>query len=242
LEILDQVRNKKNLDKFKKKELKRIKVNSKFKQSHVDKILYGISQGLNVKIYAPISEFKDKMRIWGMLSDGRNPKASGVIFRYHDIFIIEYYKQKALGFLSYYKPAMNFHGVKKLVDYHLRWSLLHTLAGKHNLKIHQVIKNYGKTPEILLEEKSGKNRVLAKFLTPNEINYRSRGFITSFDPIKFKNNLDKFLVKLSLPKVLFIKKCAAINCVNTGIDVYNIPIFLQFKHGYIVESIKTKKK
>jgi len=156
LEILDQVRNKKNLDKFKKKELKRIKVNSKFKQSHVDKILYGISQGLNVKIYAPISEFKDKMRIWGMLSDGRNPKASGVIFRYHDIFIIEYYKQKALGFLSYYKPAMNFHGVKKLVDYHLRWSLLHTLAGKHNLKIHQVIKNYGKTPEILLEEKSGK--------------------------------------------------------------------------------------
>jgi hypothetical protein len=136
-----------------------------------------------------------------MLSNGGNPKANGAIFRYHDIFIIEHYKWKALGFLTYYKPAINFCGVKKLVDYHLRWSLLHTLAGKHNLKVYQVIKNYGKTPEIVLKNKSGKDWVLAKFLMPNEINHRSRSFITSFDPIKLKYDLDKSLIKLFLPKI-----------------------------------------
>jgi hypothetical protein len=92
LEVLDRARNEKNLDNFKKKEVKHIKVNSEFKNSHVDRILYEIPQSLNLRIYAPILEFKNRMRTWGMLSNGGNPKANGAIFRYHDIFIIEHYK------------------------------------------------------------------------------------------------------------------------------------------------------
>jgi hypothetical protein len=48
------------------------------------------------------------------------PKANGNVFKYHDIAIIDYYKDKARGLLEFYCPAHNFHEVKKLVEYHMR--------------------------------------------------------------------------------------------------------------------------
>jgi hypothetical protein len=51
---------------------------------------------------------------------GTTPKACGFLFKYHDISIIEFFKQKGLNLLSYYRPTVNFHEVKKLVDYHIR--------------------------------------------------------------------------------------------------------------------------
>jgi hypothetical protein len=177
-----------------------------------------------------------------MLSKDGKPKASGVAFRYHEISIIEYYKQKALGFLNYYKPASNFHQVKKLVDYHMRWSLIHTLAGKHKKKVHQIIKIYGKAPKVVLENTNGKDKILAAFLTNNEVNHRTRGFINSFDPLGYLENLDKPIVKLSIPRALFSQKCAVIGCANKDIEVHHVRALQRVKHGYLVESIKSKDK
>lgn len=183
LSIMEKASNTQHLATLKSEEVKRIKSNPKFKQMHVDQILYSQPQSLNPRPYAPIRELKEKMRVWGMLSDSGKPKANGTCFRYHEISIIDYYKQKALGFLNYYKPAANFHEVKKLADYHMRWSLLHTLAGKHNKKVYQIIKQYGKTPKIVLEDQNGKSKTLSAFLTPNDINHKTRNFNKSFDPI-----------------------------------------------------------
>ena len=116
---------------LREEEVKRIKSNSNHKQMHIDRVLQGQPQELNPRIYAPIRDLKDKLKNWGMLDKSGKPKACGAVFRYHDISIIEYYKSKVLGFLNYYRPAVNFHEVKKLMDYHLRLSLIHTLAGKH---------------------------------------------------------------------------------------------------------------
>ena len=55
-----------------------------------------------------------------MLTESGKPKACGTIFKYFEISIIEFFKQKALGFLNYYKPASNYYEVKKLVNYHMR--------------------------------------------------------------------------------------------------------------------------
>ena len=140
-----------------------------------------------------------------MLSSHGKPKASGATFKYHELSIIDYYKQKALGFLNYYKLAVNFHEVKKLVDYHMRWSLLHTLAGKHKKKIYQIIKQYGKTPKVVLENQEGKTKILTAFPTPNEVNHRSRGFNRLLDQIIYKENLDKPITKLPMPKALLAK-------------------------------------
>lgn len=242
LSVMEKASDTQHLATFKSEEVKRIKSNPKFKQMHVDRILYGQPQGLNPRLYAPIWELKEKMRVWGMLSDGGKPKASGTCFRYHEISIIDYYKQKALGFLNYYKPAVNFHEVKKLADYHMRWSLLHTLAGKHKKKVYQIIKQYGKTPKIVLEDQNGKSKTLSAFLTPNDINHKTRGFNKSIDPITYMNDLDKPISKLSIPKVLFSKQCAVKGCTNEDIEIHHIRALKRIKHGYFVESIKSKNK
>ena len=173
---------------FKSEKAKHIQFSTNNKQIHVNTILFGQFQGLNFKIYAPILKLKEKLTIWGMVSKKGSPKANGAFFCYHDVSIIEYYKQKALGFLNYYKPANNFHAVKKLVDYHMRWSLLHTLAGKHNKKVYQIIKQYGKTPKITLKGKNGRNKLLAAFLTHDEVNLNlmSKSFYKAWDPIIFR--------------------------------------------------------
>lgn len=230
-----------NLQSFREEEVKRIKSNPKYKQMHVDRVMYGQPQGLNPKIYAPIRDLKSKLKTWGMLDKGGKPKASGAIFRYHDISIIEYYKSKALGFLNYYRPAVNFHEVKKLVDYHLRWSLIHTLAGKHTSKVHHIISSYGKSPKVELES-NGKIHELASFLTHNEVNHRTRGFTKSRDVYHCMTDLDEPLVKLSIPKVLFAGKCAILECTNRDIEVHHVRALRRTKKGFLVESIKSGNK
>lgn len=241
LSVMENTSDNGNLAKIKLEEVKRIQTNPNYKQMHVDRILYGQPQGLNPRIYAPIWDLKKKMAVWGMISEKGKPKANGAAFRYHELAIVDFYKQKAFGFLNYYKPAVNFHEVKKLVDYHMRWSLLHTLAGKYKKKVHYIIKRYGKTPKIVLEN-FGKTKILSSFLTPNEINHRSREFNKSYDPVIYKENLDVPISKLSVPKTLFAKQCAVKNCTNENIEVHHVRALKRIRHGYFVESIKSKNK
>lgn len=230
-----------NLNRIKQQDIEKVKENSNYKQMHVDRLLYGQPQGLNPRLYAPVREMKAKMVIWGMVCKGGKPKASGMVFNYHEISIIEYYRQKAFGFLNYYRPATNYHAVKKLVDYHMRWSLIHTLAGKNKKKVHQIIYKFGKTPKFTVKE-NGKLVTLSQFLTPNDINHKAKGFTTSYDPIKYKNDLEKPIIKLSIPKVLFADECAVQGCDNRDIEVHHVRALSRKRAGYKIESIKNYGK
>ena len=241
LKAMKLAASKDNLQNFRMEEVKRIKSNSNYKQMHVDRVLYGQPQGLNPRIYAPIRDLKNKLKTWGMLDKGGKPKANGAVFRYHDISIIEHYKSKALGFLNYYRPAVNYHEVKKLVDYNLRWSLIHTLAGKHTTKVHQIISSYGKSPKIVLES-NVKTHELAFFPTPNDVNHRTRGFTKSRDVYHYLRDLDKPLVRLSIPKALFAEKCAVNGCTNSDIEVHHVRALRRTKKGFLVEFIKSGNK
>ena len=127
----------KNLSCLKKEEVKSIKDKPRFCQKKLlNQVVNDQSHSLSLKVYAPIFELKEKMKNWHMINKHGKPKANGIVFKFNDISIIRFFKKKALAFLNYYKPAANFYAVKQLVDYHMRWSLLHTLAGKHSLKIH----------------------------------------------------------------------------------------------------------
>lgn len=241
LKAMELATKKNNLQNFCMEEVKRIKSSPMFKQMHANRILYGQPQKLNLRIYAPMRDLKSKLKSWGMIDKGGKPKANGAIFCYHDISIIEHYKSKALGLLNYYRPAVNFHEIKKLVDYHLRWSLIHTLAGKHTTKVHQIISSYGKSPKVMLEV-NGKFHELASFPTPNEVNHRIRGFSKFQDVYHLLGNLDRPPVKLSIPKALFAGKCIVDECINTDIEVHNVCSLRRTKKGLFVEPIKSHFK
>jgi retron-type reverse transcriptase len=240
LERMEEAMNRNKLVEIKAKEVSRITDNPKFKQMHVDRIMYGQPQGLTPSIWAPVHDIRTRLKDWGILSKNNTPKSCGIAYKYDDISIIEFFKSKGLGLLHYYRPAVNFHEIKRMVDYHLRWSLIHTLAGKHKLKTHEVISRYGKTPGIETRIAGNKMIKLSSFLSPDAINCMTRGF--SSDIQTDDSNMDKPISKLSLPKALFVKECSVIGCENTNIEIHHVRGFLRKKSGYIVESISNKGK
>lgn len=63
LKAMELAASKDNLQNFRLEEVKRIKSNPKYKQMHVNRVLYGQPQGLNPRIYAPIKDLKNKLKI-----------------------------------------------------------------------------------------------------------------------------------------------------------------------------------
>ena len=120
--------------------------------------------------------------------------------------------------------------------------MLHTLAGKHSIKIHQIIKKYGKSPKVILMTEEKKEKILTEFLTPNDIIHRSRGFVISYDPIYFKDNLDKPIVKFSIPKTLFVNKCVIIDCKNSDIEIHSVRALDRVRYCYNIKFMKSKNK
>lgn len=68
----------------------------------------------------------------------------------------------------------------------------------------------------------------------------TRGFTTAHDPQVYRQNLDKPITRLALPKVLFSGKCAVNGCTNSDIEVHHVRALLRKREGYIVESGKRR--
>lgn len=233
----------KALANLKMEEVNRARSENKPKRT-IDRILYGQAQGLSPRLYIPMQQITEKIRGWGMLAEGKRvPKANGIVLKYHDAAIIEFYKNKAKGLLEYYKPGNNLHELKKTLDYHMRYSLLHTLAAKHKKKLHQIIEVYGKTPILYVKGKAenAKPRVLAKYLTPAEINTTTRGHNLKEDPITYHEGLDKPIAKLSIPRMLF-EQCSVKGCENTDIEIHHIRKLQRRIRGFVIQSVQTKTK
>lgn len=70
---------------------------------------------------------------------------------------------------------------------------MHTLAGKYKLKIHTIIRKYGKTPKVVFVDKNTESTV-ASYLTPNEVNLFKRGFTVTKDPFFEFEDINKLIV------------------------------------------------
>ena len=117
------------------------------------------------------------MREWGMTDQNVNkPTANTSIFKHHDINIIHHYKSKAIGVLEYYKPAINFYWLKKQVDYHMRYSLLFTLARKHRKSVSKIISLIGRNASIYVQTSKNAFKKVASFLISSDIQNYKKGF------------------------------------------------------------------
>lgn len=221
LECLSEVISDENLRIISKKNIKKFK-GSNSDQHLLSNISGGLRQNLRPKIFIPIHDFIDRMRSWNMINKQINrPIANQTILKYHDISIILHYKNKAIGVLEYYKPATNFHWLKKQVDYHMRLSLLFTLARKHRKTLSKIVSIIGKNASIYISTSNNNLEEIASFPSSSVIrNYKSK-FTSIYDPIDNLKLLRKPFTRISLPKI-FYKECQVKECKNTDIKVHHL--------------------
>ena len=173
-------------------------------------------------INAPIGVIQTCLRSWMMLGKKTaTPRAVSTIFDYHVVAIIQYFTNKAKGILNYYCICKNFWKVKQLVNYQMRWSLIHTLAGKYKSKVHRIVSKFGKTPQVLIRDKNENIRRICSFLTPEEVQHMPVKKIVGirFEDIEltFKTPIHR----LSVPKVIY-QNCAIINCSETQVKLHHL--------------------
>lgn len=89
-----------------------------------------------------------------IINSKKKPMCKNSLLTSEAWYIISYYNNRASALLSYFRCVDNLNTVKKIVTYHLRYSLLYTLSYKHKCSIKKVLDMYSKN--IKAEVSSGK--------------------------------------------------------------------------------------
>nr|YP_009710046.1 putative group II intron maturase [Coleochaete scutata]QFU80151.1 putative group II intron maturase [Coleochaete scutata] len=116
--------------------------------------LFRVKTTLPPQIYAQVPRIKAKLEERGYSRKGKpthNPKQ----LNSRDDQIIKLYEGIARGLLNYYKCTSNFVQVQTIVDYHLRYSCLATLSGKHKSSLRKTVEKYGKEFQCEIYNKKG---------------------------------------------------------------------------------------
>jgi hypothetical protein len=127
---------------------------------------------LPLQINAPLVDIKAKLRDRGIISKSNKPRAIGRLIHVPDDKIVSWYKAVGMGLLSYYSCCQNFYKVKNYVDYMVRWSAIHTLAGKHKSSCKKIIAKHSK--DLIIKDKD--DFTLASFISSQEIKSMKRQF------------------------------------------------------------------
>ena len=132
----------------------------------------------SVYLEMPYDKVKTKLLEKGYIK-GSFPVSKPILSQQHDLDIIQHYTQLARGLLNFYSCADNKWRLVRVINWYLRYSLLHTLAHKHNKTIKQTISLYSITPAIWRKDHKGKLIRLISFIDPLEVNTMKKGFLTS---------------------------------------------------------------
>ena len=110
------------------------------------------------------------------------------MLNHEDFSIVHYFKAIANGLLCYYRCCDNFHKVKRIATYQIRWAALHTLANKHKLTVKKAIDFY--TLDLIIKQEiNGKVIIVAKFPSKKEIAIMSRKFLVNADLPRYSSPL-----------------------------------------------------
>nr|YP_009720767.1 putative type II intron maturase [Ostreobium quekettii]QGQ61979.1 putative type II intron maturase [Ostreobium quekettii] len=134
-----------------------------------------------IRILAPIDHIRDQLRRRGIVEDKNfRPTASKRMLNHEDSIIVNYFRVIAQGLLSYYRCCDNFHKVKRIATYHLRWAALHTLANKHKLTVKNAIYCYTLNL-VIRQEFNGQVIIVAKFPSKKDIAIMRKKFLVDAD-------------------------------------------------------------
>lgn len=200
------------------------------------KELVGRYDALPPQINAPLEDIRDKLRSRGIISKGNKPKAIGRLIHVPDENIVKWYNAVGRGLLTYYCCCNNFYRVKSYVDYMVRWSAIHTLAGKHKSSSKKIIEVH--TKDLIIKNQEGCE--LTRFLSSLEIRTMRRQFRTNVSQDTFEKALNQTWAKFTRTK-FFGVKCSVEGCENPDIEWHHVNKLNRMGDSFGNVSAVTKK-
>jgi len=126
--------------------------------------------------------------------------------------------------------------VKDYVDYMVRWSAIHTLAGKHKSSSRKIIAKY--TKNLVIRDE--KEYIVAELMSSNKIRAMGRKFLTDVSEDAFDKVIDAIWVKFSRSKFFGIR-CAVRGCSNSDIEMHHVRELARMKDTFGHISVVSKK-
>ena len=166
------------------------------------------------RVLAPKDRIFAKLASRGIVAKNKRPAAVGrlVNLEHHDI--VGWFAAVARGLLNFYRVCDNFHVVKSIVDYHIRWSAIFSLAGKYKASAAVVIGRFGM--DLAVEDPRGRK---VSFLSSSEIWRMPRrvdGKIQEGDAFR---NMDRTWISFSR---LAANRCAVTECSNADVEIHHV--------------------
>jgi group II intron reverse transcriptase/maturase len=200
------------------------------------KELVGRYDALPPQINAPLVDIRAKLRERGIISKSNKPRAIGRLIHVPDDKIVSWYKAVGRGMLSYYSCCQNFYIVKNYVDYMVRWSAIHTLAGKHKSSCKKIIAKHSK--DLIIKDKDG--FTLASFISSQEIKTMRRQFRGNVSHDAAEKVLNQIWAKFTRTN-FFGAECAVKGCENSKIEWHHVNKLNRMKDHFGNISVVTRK-
>ena len=176
----------------------------------------GVFTSLPPQINADTSEIYKRLEEASIINSKKKPMCKNSLLAAEPWLIISYYNNISHGLLSYFRCADNLNTVKKIVTYHLRYSLLHTLARKHKCSIKKILEMYSK--EIKAD---GRQNKVISFINSVTVTNLKKDYLSK----DLKNPYSELTKSyLSLQRAaISANKCAVKGCnENDNIEVHHV--------------------
>jgi len=197
----------------------------------------GVFSNLPPQINANTSEIYKRLEEASIINSKKKPMCKNSLLTTESWLIISYYNNTAHSLLSYFRCADNLNTVKKIVTYHLRYSLLHTLARKHKCSLKKVLEMYCR--EIKANGKQGK---VVSFINSVTVTNLKKDFLSN-DLRNPYSELNKSYMSLQRAAIS-ANKCAVKDCNEIdNIEVHHVrKLFRNIdRTGKVVVQGKAKK-
>lgn len=169
---------------------------------------------LRMRVNAPIELLRKAVKLAEFTNSMGRPRPIKLLLCLDDADIIKWYAGVGRRWLDFFCCCRNFKNVKTIVNYHLRFSCLLTLAEKHESTKREAIRHY--TKDLKVTDANGTEEVY--FPTEREI--RMMGDQDLSDPTPVDGPLGLILVRLAFDEPSCA--CLAHFCGRTNTVLYRV--------------------
>lgn len=165
----------------------------------------GVFISLPPQINANTTEIYKRLEEASIINSKKKPISKTSLVAAESWLIITYFNSVVHGLLSYFRCVDNLNTIKKMVTYHIRYSLLHTLAHKHKCSIKSVLDKYGKKIET-----NGRQNQIVSFIDSVTVTSLKKKFLSKNIRNPY-SKLNKSYLSLQ-HAAISANECAVKNC------------------------------